>query len=94
MYSEGALMRSLAVAPEMQGRRVGHRLAEACIELARTADVPAVYLLTLTAEQFFARLGFEPIARADVPPTVLRSVEFAYACPPSSIAMRRFLRVV
>jgi amino-acid N-acetyltransferase len=92
IYPEGALLRSLAVEPAARGQRVGHRLVDESVTVARNLGLPAVYLLTITAEQFFPRFGFERINRADVPGTLMRSAEFAYACPPSSIVMRKFLR--
>jgi amino-acid N-acetyltransferase len=94
MFDDGALLRSLAVEPSAQGRGIGRRLVDESIALAASASAPAVYLLTITAEQFFPRFGFERIERADVPGSLLRSAEFAYACPPSSIVMRRLLRPV
>jgi amino-acid N-acetyltransferase len=91
IYDDGALLRSLAVEPAARGRRIGHRLVHECIELGVRTGVPALYLLTISAERFFPRFGFERIARSDVPASLMRSAEFAYACPPSSIVMRRSL---
>lgn len=48
----------------------------------------AVYLLTETAAEFFARLGFRPIRRAEAEPAVGASVEFTTACPASATCMR------
>jgi amino-acid N-acetyltransferase len=53
--------------------------------------VVTVYLLTETAGAFFPKLGFRPIARADVAPAVLRSAEFTTACPRSALVMVRSL---
>jgi amino-acid N-acetyltransferase len=89
MYPEGALLRSVAVAPEFQGEGIGHRLTDAAISLARERRAPALYLLTTTAEQFFPRFGFERIERTAVPRTVQSSVEFTSACPSSATVMRR-----
>ena len=51
----------------------------------------ALYLLTTTAEGYFPKFGFERITRAEVPPSVQASVEFATACPASAIVMRKRL---
>ena len=91
VYPEGALLRSVAVAPGRQGQGLGHALTEAALRLAADLNVPAVYLLTTTAEGYFPQFGFEPIARADVPASVQTSVEFTWACPSSAIVMRRTL---
>ena len=87
MYEEGALLRSVAVDAEYRGTGVGSDLTRAALDLAERRGVPAVYLLTTTAERFFPRFGFEAIDRADVPNGVKRSAEFAYACPSSALIM-------
>jgi len=91
LYPDGALLRSVAVAPEAQGKGLGQELTAAAIRLADTLNAPALYLLTTTAEQFFPKFGFERIARADVPATVQASVEFTSACPTSATVMRKTL---
>jgi amino-acid N-acetyltransferase len=88
LYADGALLRSVAVVPHLQGKSVGRRLTEAALEMAREHGVNTVFLLTTTAERFFPRFGFEPISRDEVPPSVQASVEFQSACPASAIAMR------
>jgi amino-acid N-acetyltransferase len=91
MYADGALLRSVAVADDLRGQGLGRELTDAAIELARGQHVPAVYLLTTTADQYFPKFGFERIPRADVPATVQASVEFQSACPASAIVMRNRL---
>jgi amino-acid N-acetyltransferase len=91
LYADGALLRSVAVDPAQQGLRIGHRLTEAALSLARTHGADAVFLLTTTAEGFFPRFGFEPIERADVPVSVRASIEFQSACPESAVVMRKRL---
>jgi len=91
MYPDGALLRSVAVAPALQGHGLGHELTDAAIRLARDLQAPAIYLLTTTAERYFPKFGFERIQRADVPQTVQTSIEFASACPSSATVMRKSL---
>lgn len=91
-YADGALLRSVAVAPAWHGRGLGHRLVEEAVDLAGTLGTPAVYLLTTTAEDFFPKFQFERITRGDVPPGVKTSVEFTSACPSTAVVMRRVLR--
>jgi amino-acid N-acetyltransferase len=76
------------VDPERQGQGLGRRLVSAVLEMARQDGAGAVFLLTTTAERFFPRLGFEPIARAEVPTSVQASAEFQSVCPASAVAMR------
>ncbi len=91
VYSDGALLRSVAVDPAEQGRGIGGALTTAALHLARTLSVAEVYLLTTTAEDFFPTFGFRQIARDQVPPGVQTSVEFQSACPSSATVMRRLL---
>lgn len=91
IYADGALLRSVAVAAELRGQGLGHAMTDAAIGLARRLQLPSIYLLTTTAEQFFPRFGFERIQRADVPATVQTSIEFTSACPSTAMVMRKSL---
>jgi len=91
MYADGALLRSVAVEPQQQGRQFGHRLTAAALQLAAAHGASTVFLLTTTAEHFFPRFGFEPIHRDQVPASVRASVEFQSACPASARVMRKQL---
>jgi amino-acid N-acetyltransferase len=89
VYADGALLRSVAVDPSMHGRGLGGALVAAALDLANRRGIPALYLLTTTAEGFFPRFGFTRITRGEVPPGVQQSVEFTSACPASAVVMRR-----
>ena len=89
VYRDGALLRSVAVAPDLQGRGLGQALTAAALRLAEELNLPAVYLLTTTAEGFFPKFGFERIDRQAVPESVRTSVEFTSACPSSATVMRK-----
>ena len=91
MYADGALLRSVAVDPSIQGHGIGRRLTEAALQLAAELGAPAVYLLTKTAANYFPKLGFEPIARTAVPDDVRNSVEFRADCCASAVVMRKIL---
>jgi N-acetylglutamate synthase-like GNAT family acetyltransferase len=41
VYRDGALMRSVAIAPKLQGLGLGRRLTEAIVDLAREKALPA-----------------------------------------------------
>jgi N-acetylglutamate synthase-like GNAT family acetyltransferase len=91
LYADGALLRSVAVAPAARNRGVGERLTEAAVTLARSLRTPAVYLLTTTAESYFPRFGFVQTPRDFVPTGVQQSIEFRSACPASAIVMWKAL---
>jgi amino-acid N-acetyltransferase len=92
-YGSDALLRSAAVVPAARGSGIGGRLVKEIFELAKSAGVEDLYLLTTTAEKYFPRFGFEETTRAEVPAAVQESVEFRGACPDTAIVMRRSLRV-
>jgi amino-acid N-acetyltransferase len=91
LYADGALLRSVAVAPAARGHGVGERLTEAAVTLARSRRVAAMYLLTTTAESYFPRFGFVRTTRNVVPASVQQSTEFRSACPASAIVMWKAL---
>jgi amino-acid N-acetyltransferase len=91
IYPDGALLRSVAVDLAARGRGVGSQLTASALDLASSLSMPAVYLLTTTAEGFFPKFGFERITREDVPASVRNSVEFRSACPSTAIVMKRAL---
>jgi len=89
IYADGGLLRSLAVDADCRGGGLGGRLTEAAIEDAQRRGLPALYLLTTTAEGFFPRFGFERIERDDVPASLHASIEFRGACPANAVVMRK-----
>lgn len=90
-YGEHGLLRSLAVKEELKGNGLGSELTEEMVDKARSLGVRELYLLTMTAEPFFARHGFEKIERAKAPAALQGTTEFASLCPVSSVCMRKRL---
>jgi arsenate reductase/amino-acid N-acetyltransferase len=88
-YGDFALLRSVVVVHGEKGRGYGKALVAAlCAEAARRG-IRTLFLLTSSAEPFFARLGFARVSRADVPSDVAASREFASLCPSTAIVMRK-----
>jgi amino-acid N-acetyltransferase len=85
------LLRSLAVAAELRGQGVGTGLCDRMLADARRTGIERLYLLTTTAERFFARLGFVPIDRTRAPASVQATLEFKNLCPASATCMERLL---
>lgn len=88
VYGDVALLRSVAVDPAHRGEGCGMALVRGLLGQATERGVDAVYLLTTTAADFFERLGFERLDRADAPAAVRESREFAETCPASATCMR------
>jgi len=87
LYGASALLRSVAVETGRRGQGLGRQLTEAVLALAHSRGVRRVYLLTETAADFFARLGFTGLDRQAVDPAVQQSIEFRGACPASAVCM-------
>ncbi|MBX6313135.1 MAG: GNAT family N-acetyltransferase [Isosphaeraceae bacterium] len=63
-----ALLRSVAVAPEVRGYGLGSRLAATLLNRAAADGIEEVILLTTAAHDFFRRLGFREASRDDYRP--------------------------
>ncbi len=92
VYGEHALLRSVAVTADSRGRGLGDRITRAALELACRLRVNEVYLLTETAQGFFARHGFVLTERRQVPTAVAQSTEFTGVRCASAVAMVKHLR--
>lgn len=90
-YGSDALLRSLVVRPESRWTGLGTQLAAAMEEHAKTAGVANLYLLTMTAADFFARRGYEILARSAAPQALQETAEFSSLCSSQAVCMRKFL---
>jgi len=86
-FGEVALLRSLVVAENLRGTGAGSRLLEHAETQARSRGVRELYLLTTTAEPFFAARGYARAARESAPLAIRTTREFAGICPASSAFM-------
>jgi amino-acid N-acetyltransferase len=84
---EVALLRSLAVAQELRGRRLGHVLWARARDHALARGIRRLYLLTTTAESLFARWGFHRIPRDEVADVVRNTTEYSTMCPSTAAVM-------
>jgi amino-acid N-acetyltransferase len=91
VYSESALLRSVAVEPSWRGSGVGRTLIERALSVTRERGIDDVFLLTTTAEHYFPRFGFACVSRDSVSPALQASAEFQGACPASAVLMRKSL---
>ncbi|MGE5183935.1 MAG: arsenic resistance N-acetyltransferase ArsN2 [Acidobacteriota bacterium] len=82
------LLRSLAVDPAYRDRGLGTRLCDLVVAEARARSLGELWLLTQTARDYFARRGFEVVARDQVPPPLRATAQFSSLCPSTAVAMR------
>lgn len=86
---DNALLRSVAVRPAWRQHGLGHELVRRVVCEAEGRGLRALYLLTMTAEHYFPRFGFERVGRDAVPADIAETLEFKSACPASAVAMAK-----
>jgi amino-acid N-acetyltransferase len=89
VYAPDGLLRSLVVAPAYRGRGLGDELVRRLEGAAADWGVERFWLLTTTAEAFFARRGFQVTPRAAAPAEIAATHEFKSLCPSTAICMTR-----
>lgn len=87
-YQFVALIRSVAVAESHRSRGVGRRIVRQLLDRLSCRGIREFYLLTTTAQDYFAKRGFKPIDRDEIHPQLLASAEFQGACPDTAVCMR------
>lgn len=83
-----ALLRSIAVPAENRGQGLAVAMTHHLLDVARSNGVRELYLLTETAEHYFTRFGFCPVARDAVPVEIKSTRQFESLCPSTALAMR------
>lgn len=86
-YGSDAILRAVVIKDNFQGLNLGRTMTLLGIDTARNMGIKSLYLLTLTAKDFFSKLGFKVIARNDVPEAVGKSEEFLNLCPDTATCM-------
>lgn len=87
VYGDLALLRSVAVAPGLQRQGIGKLLVSRLLQEAKRRQIAKVYLLTVTAPEYFAQFGFKRGSRENAPQALHASAEFQGACPASAALM-------
>jgi len=87
MTGDFALLRSVVVPQNLQGKGAGIAVTKALIDEAKKLNISALFLLTETAEKFFHKMGFVTINRENVPKEILSLEEFTNICPSTAACM-------
>lgn len=90
-YGKLALLRSVAIAPAWQKTGLGTHLIAQIEARAKAQNIAHLVLLTTTAEGFFAKLGYQNVARTALPEAIRQTSEFNGTCPASAVSMEKFL---
>ena len=87
VFASLALLRSLAVDVGFRNRGFARQLVKKAEEYAVSLRIEVLYLLTVTAEGFFQKQGYEKLARDAAPQEIKGTAEFQGLCPASSVLM-------
>lgn len=88
---DDALVRSVVVPETARGSGLGAALVDHIAKLAATYGVERLWLLTTSADGFFARHGFASVDRASAPPFIASTRQFTELCSSSAVLMCRTL---
>ena len=94
VHGADALLRSLAVAEAARGQGLGDELLAYAERQAASHGVQTLYLLTTTAEGFFAQRGYRLSERATAPRAIAATRQFRGLCPATAAFMCKHLSVI
>ena len=89
--NHSALLRSLAVDADYRNRKIATGLIGEIENYAKSLKVDTLYLLTMTAEAFFKKCGYQRAARDSAPAGIQGTSEFQNLCPASAACMVKYL---
>jgi amino-acid N-acetyltransferase len=93
IHGRSALLRSLAVDPRFRKRGFASELTKRAEDFAASLNIKELYLLTMTAESFFRKRGYQKIEKISTPSEIQGTTEFQSVCPASSVCMFKVLTV-
>jgi len=85
------MVRSLVIPLSVRGRGFGQAIVHELVEQAKADGIEQLWLLTTSADGFFAKLGWHTADRASAPDAIRTSRQFAGLCPSSAVLMCRRL---
>jgi len=91
IYGSDGLLRSLVVRPEYRKMKIAGGMINEIEKLGRNIGLNTIYLLTETAQKYFAGKGYQLIERKDAPQLLKHSSEFSHVCPATAAFMKKNL---
>ncbi len=85
------LLRSLVVEQSARSTGIGKQLVDALESRAAQLGISELWLLTIDADAYFARLGYVVVNRDDAPESIRGTAEFSTLCPGDAVLMRKML---
>lgn len=90
-YGNHAILRSVVVNSVLRGLGAGRTLVDALIHEATVQGLSHLWLLTQSADGFFAKLGFTPVPKETAPFAIQSSEEFSNLDDADAICMSKTL---
>lgn len=87
-FGKLGLLRSLVVFEKYRNNGYGKEICNGLLNYARNKKIEEIYLLTVTAKNFFKKIGFNTIKRKVVPEEIRNTGEFSHFCPDSAVCMK------
>lgn len=79
IYGEHAVVRSVVIKTVLRKTGAGRVLLKSLIDAARGFGLKKLWLLTISAEVFFEKMGFKHALRTDAPKDIQACEEFTWA---------------
>ena len=92
IFDNIGLLRSLVVAKSARQSGLGGKLLGAMEAVAQATGIDELWLLTIDANAFFARRGFDIAPRDQAPDSIRQTEEFRELCPDDAFLMFKSLR--
>jgi len=89
LYGADVFLRSVVVAPEARGKRIGRNLVPLLLYRAFRQGARNAWLLTLHAAGYFEQAGFKRRARDEAPPSILETRQAKSLCPSGAVLMSK-----
>lgn len=90
-HEEYGLLRSMVVDKSFRNQQIAQQLVKALEDYALKQGIKELYLLTLTAADYFVKKGYEYISRNDTPKTLQSTSEFTHSCPATAQMMKKII---
>lgn len=90
-FGDTGLLRSLVVDNRYRKSGFGRTLVGELENHALEQGIRALWLLTIDADSYFERFGYERRERDDAPPAIRATDEFAELCPDDAVLMKKTL---
>ena len=91
LHGDDALLRSIIVDRKHRSEGVGRRIVAMLSACARDLGGKRGFLLTTSADRYFAKLGFASVDRRNAPESIRATRQMAASCPASAVLMKKAL---